>query len=150
MPNPATHEDARLLLELYNLRREKVLRRARDFVQQDCKFKNFKDFTKKYPEGSKKATYVGMVLGYWDLACTLVNKGLINQDLFNSTTFEHVGVWVKLKPLVEAWREAYSYPGIAAALEAVAGAHPAAPSSQHTEAEAGKGAKKKKKKKKGK
>jgi len=126
MASPATHEDAKLLLQLYDLRREKRLRQARDFVQRDCKFKDYKDFQKRYPEGSKQATYIGMVLGYWDMACTLVEKGLIAEDLFNATNYEHVWMWQKLRPLIEAWRKQYSFPAYAAALEAVANRHPAA------------------------
>ena len=125
MPAQPTQEDARLLLELYDLRRERRLRRARDFVQQ-CKFKDFADFDKKYPEGSKERTSTGMVMGYWDMACTLVEKGLLNEELFTATTFEHVGVWFKLKPVAEAYRKKYNYPGIAKALEAVASRHPGA------------------------
>lgn len=130
MPSEATHDDARLLLELYDLRRERRLRRARDFVQRDCKFKDFPDFEKKYPEGSKERTSTGMVLGYWDLACTLVAKGLLNEDLFNATNFEHVSVWFKLKPVIEAYRKKYNYPGIAQALETVASRHPGAANQQ--------------------
>ena len=123
MPSPPTHDDALLLLQLYDLRRERKLRRARTFLQQECKFKDFADCDKKYPEGSKERTYMGMVMGYWDMACTLVLKGVLNEDLFNSTNFEHVSVWFKLKPVAEAYRKKYNYPGIAQALETVAGRH---------------------------
>ena len=132
MASHATHEDAKLLLQLYDLRREKRLRQARDFVGRECKFKNYKDFQKRYPEGSKEGIYVGMVLGYWDMACTLVAKGLIAEDLFHATNYEHVAVWQKLKPIIEAWRKQYHYPDFAKNLEAIATHHPAAPS-MHTE-----------------
>ena len=129
-----TQEDAKLLLQLYDLRREKVLRRARDFVQRDCKFKDYKDFTKRYPEGTKERTYVGMALGYWDLACTLVLKGLLNEDLFNSTNFEHVAMWYKFRSLAENWRKEFQYPGIMQALETVASRHPVAAAFQQAPA----------------
>lgn len=119
-----------MLLQLYDLRREKMLRKARDFVQQELKFKDFKDFEKKYPEGTKERTYVGMVMGYWDMTCTLVSKGLLNEELFNLTTFEHVGVWFKLKPVAEGYRKAFNFPGIAQALETVALRHPGAAAMQ--------------------
>jgi len=122
----ATHEDARLLLELYDLRREKRLRQARDFVQLELKFKDYKDFQKRYPEGSKQGNYVGMVTGYWEMACTLVAKGLIAEELFNATNFEHVAIWFKLKPIIEGWRKEYHYDEIMKNLETVATGHPAA------------------------
>ena len=132
MASPPTQEDAKLLLQLYDLRREKVLRRARDFVQQGCKFKNYKDFKKRYPEGSKERRYVGMALGYWNMACTLVTKGLISEELFNATNFEHVGLWFKFKPVAEAWRKELKYPDVMRSLETIASRHPAAAASVHS------------------
>jgi len=126
MTSQATHEDAKLLLQLYDLRREKKLRQARDFVGRELKFKDFKDFQKRYPDASKGGLFIGMVLGYWDMACTLVAKGLIAEDLFNATNYEHVAVWQKLKPIIEAWRKQYNYPDFAKNLEAVANRHAAA------------------------
>ena len=130
-----TQEDAKLLLQLYDLRREKVLRRARDFVQRDCKFKDYKDFNKRYHQGTKGHKYVGMVLGYWDTACTLVTKGLLNEDLFNSANFEHVAAWYKFRPLAEGWRKEFQLPSIMQALETVASHHPAAASFQQPPAD---------------
>ena len=142
MATHATHEDAKLLLQLYDLRREKRLRQARDFVGRELKFKDYKDFQKRYPDASKGGLFIGMVLGYWDMACTLVAKGLIAEDLFNATNYEHVAVWQKLKPIIEAWRKQYNYPDFARSLEAVAGRHPAAASVQAEEGKKGKAKKK--------
>ncbi len=125
MPQP-TVDDARLLLQVYDMRREAALRRARDFVGRQLKFKDFKDFNRKYKEGSKGAAAVAMALGYWDLVCTLVAKGLVNEELFQTTTFEHVSMWFKLKPVVEGWRVQYQYPAFAAHMEALASRHPGA------------------------
>ena len=126
MASGPTYEGARLLLQLYDLRREKVLRRARDFVNRELKFKDVKDFNKRYPEGSKGAQHVGKVVGYWDLACALVDRRLIDEELFNSVTWEHVGVWNKLKPVVLSWRKQFNAPEILKSLEQVASRHPAA------------------------
>ena len=145
MAADANHEDARLLLELYDLRREKVLRRARDFVGQDLKFKDFQDYQKRYPEGGKQSRYVAMVLGYWDLACALVARGLINEELFNATNFEHVGVWFKLRPVVEALRKRYRSEWIMKSLETVATRHPGAATYAQMMEGDGKKAKKQKK-----
>src|SRR4026209_1671154 len=156
MASHATHEDAKLLLRLYDLRREKKLRRARDFVGRDLKFKDFKDFQNSYPDGSKEGLFIGMVLGYWDMACTLVAKGLIAEDLFNSTNYEHLGAWQKLQPVIEAWRKQYHYPDFATRLcpkqstyptsaksrKAVASRHPAAVSAPADDDKKGKAKKK--------
>ncbi len=126
MSSDATSEDATLLLRLYELRSEKLLRRARDFVQNGCKVTNYKDFQKRYPEGSRKRSQIDMVVEYWETACTLATKGLINEELFNSTNFEHVTLWIKLRPLAQAWRAELKNPDFLRSLEAVAHRHPAA------------------------
>ncbi len=133
MPSHATHEDAKLLLQLYDLRREKRLRQARDFIGRELKFKDYKDFQKRYPDGSKGGLFIGMVLGYWDMACALVVRGLIAEELFNATNYEHMAVWQKLKPVIEAWRKQYNYPDFAKSLETVASRHPAAAASAPAE-----------------
>ena len=125
MATGPTYEGARLLLQLYDLRREKALRRARDFVNRDLKFKNVKDFNKRYPEGSKGMRSIGMVMGYWETACALVSRGLIDEELFNAVTYEHLEVWKKLAPLVAAWRKQWQAPQMMQALEEVAKRHPA-------------------------
>jgi hypothetical protein len=118
------YQDADLLLRIYDMRREPQLRQARDLIQK-LKFKNAADFEKRYPEGSPGARAVGKVLGYWELACTLVDKGLLNEELFQTTNFEHVGIWHKFRPLVESWRKQWNYPDVAAPLQRVAERHPA-------------------------
>ena len=122
----ATNGGARLLLHLYELRSKRLLRRASSFVQNGCRFLNYRDFQKRYPEGSKKRAHITMVLGYWDLACALVVKGLINEELFNSTNAEHVGLWFKFQPLAEAWRRELKAPDFLRSLETAAIRHPAA------------------------
>lgn len=133
MPAP-TQADARLLLEIYDMRREAALRRARDFVGFQLKFKDFKDFNRKYKQNSKGSRAVAMALGYWDLVSTLVDKGLVNEELFQATTFEHVSMWFKLKPVIEGYRVQYQYPSFAAHMEAVAKRHPGAAMYQQWEA----------------
>ena len=126
MATGPTYEGARLLLQLYDLRREKVLRRARDFVNRACKFEDVEDFNRRFPQGSKEFRYVGMVAGYWDMACALVSRGLIDEELFNAVTYEHVEVWNKFRPLVEAWRKQFQAPHLMQSMEEVAGRHAAA------------------------
>ena len=59
------------------------------------------------PMGSESGTYVGMVIGYWEQACTLLNYGLLREDLFFETSGEFFGVWEAVKPVVPAFRERF-------------------------------------------
>ncbi len=117
------YQDADLLLRIYDMRRETQLRQARDLVQK-MKFKDAADFEKRHPEKSPGSRALGKVLGYWELVCTLVDKELLNEELFQQTNFEHVSVWFLFKPVVEAWRKEWNYPELALPLQRVAERHP--------------------------
>ncbi len=123
MESPNYH-DADLLLRIYDMRREAQLRQARDLVRT-LQFKDAANYEKRYPENSAGGKAVGKVLGYWELVCTLVDKGLLNEELFQATNFEHVSTWYKFKPVVEAWRKEWNYPELALPLQRVAERHPA-------------------------
>jgi hypothetical protein len=48
-----------------------------------------------------------MVLSYWDQACSLLNYGLLHEDLFFETSGEFFGVWERVKPAVPEAREKF-------------------------------------------
>ncbi len=121
---PSNYHDADLLLRIYDMRREAQLRQARDMVRT-LKFKDAADYQKRYPEKSPGSKALGKVFGYWELVCTLVDKGLINEELFQATNFEHLMTWHRFKSVVEAWRKEWNYPELALPLQRVAERHPA-------------------------
>lgn len=121
---PATHNDADLLLRIYEMRREPELRKSRDFMSFKCEARTFEEFTKKYPMGSPGSLHWGKVFGYWDLACALVDRGLIDKDLFNTCNGEHVALFLKFRPVIEGFRKAWNFPQMLASLERVATSHP--------------------------
>ena len=51
-----------------------------------------------------------MALSYWDMAASLVNHGLLKEDLFFENTAEFWLIWEKVKHLVPAMREARKNP----------------------------------------
>jgi len=102
-----THEQAQLHLQVYDLRREPRLRQARDWFQKNYKAKTFDEAMKIAPFGSEQGTFVGMVIGYWEQACALLNYGLLNEELFFETNGEFFGVWEALKPIVPEFREKF-------------------------------------------
>lgn len=121
---PSNYHDADLLLRIYDMRRETQLRQARDLVKT-LKFKDAADFQKRYPEDSAGSKALGKVFGYWELVCTLVDKGLLNEELFQVTNFEHVMTWYRFKSVVESWRKEWNYPELALPLQRIAERHPA-------------------------
>jgi len=108
------YKDADLILKLYDLRREKTMRDARNW---------FFTFNPKGKEDfidvltSDKSGLYRMVISYWDMACSLVNNGAIDADMFNDANGEHIFVYAKLEPFLPALREEMGNPNFLAHLE---------------------------------
>lgn len=120
MATKPTHEQAQLHLQVYDLRREARLRQARDWFQQNYYAETFDEAMRIAPMGTEKGAFVGMVIGYWEQACALLNYGLLHEDLFFETSGEFFGVWELLKPVVPEFRERFADPNILANLEKAA------------------------------
>ena len=120
MATKPTHEQAQLQLQVYDLRREPRLRQARDWFQQNFHPQTFEEAMRLGAPGTEQGTYLGMVFGYWEQACALLNYGLLNEDLFFETSGEFFGVWEALKPVIPEFREKFVDPNLLANLEKAA------------------------------
>ncbi len=114
------HHDAELLLRLYDLRREEKLRQAREWFIREFWAESFEDFQRKTPPGTKENDYFRMVVSYWDMAASIVNQGLINEEFFFENTTEFWPVWAKIKPMTPAAREMRKNPNLWKNLETLA------------------------------
>ena len=103
----ATHEQVNLLLKLYDARREPKLREARDWFGANFHVQSFEDVMRICPPGTKENTYMRMVAGYWEMVASIVNRGLIDEDLFFESTGEQWAVFQQLKPALGGWRELF-------------------------------------------
>ena len=75
-----THEQAQLHLQVYDMRREARLRQARDWFFKNYHVQTIDDAMKLAPPGSENGALAGMVLSYWEQACTLLNYGLLHDE----------------------------------------------------------------------
>lgn len=114
-------DEARLILKLYELRREDTMRKARDWYFRDFNPKSVADFTAAM--FSEHSGYLRMVVSYWDMAAALVNNNAIDLQLFSDCNGEHIGVFAKLEPILKEVRAAYS-PRFAEKLEKLIDATP--------------------------
>jgi hypothetical protein len=112
-----THEQANLLLRLYDTRREPRLREAREWFSANFHPKSPEDAMRVCPPGSRENAYMRMVLSYWEMAASLVNRGLIDEDLFFENTGEQWVVFEQVKPVLAAWRAMFSSPKFLSNLE---------------------------------
>ena len=89
--------EADLILKLYELRREPVMREARSWFAT-FNPKSIDDITEVLT--SDKSGYYRMVTSYWDMAAALVNNGAIDAQMFNDANGEHVFIYARLEPFV--------------------------------------------------
>jgi hypothetical protein len=119
MATKPTHEQAQLHLQVYDLRREERLRKARDWFQQNYRAQTFEE-AMRFAPGTEQGTFLGMVIGYWEQACALLNYGLLHEELFFETSGEFFEVWELLKPVVPEYRKQFKDPNMLANLEKAA------------------------------
>jgi hypothetical protein len=105
-----TYDQANLLLRLYELRREPRLREARAWFFANFDAQSPKEVGQKYPPGSESNASMRMVLTYWDMAAGMVNRGLIDDDLFFENSGEGFWVWDRVRGLLPAMRAAFQNP----------------------------------------
>ena len=108
MDSKPTHEQAQLHLQVYDLRREARLRQARDWFGKNYIVNTIDDAMRIAAPGTEAGAFVGMVIGYWEQTCALLNYGLLHEDLFFETTGEFFGVWELCKPVAPQFREMFS------------------------------------------
>ena len=104
----ATAEDAKLILQLYELRREDTMRQARGFVTgPDFMPASAKDLMEMVMTDPQKSAWFRQASSYWEMAAALVNHGSIDASLFYDTNGEYLGVWAKIGDLVPELRELF-------------------------------------------
>ena len=97
------YEDARLILKLYELRREETMRKAREWYIRQFKPSSAQDIL-DIARGEYSG-YYRMVTSYWDMAASFVNHGAIDEQMFNDANGEHIAVFAKIEPFLAELRE---------------------------------------------
>jgi hypothetical protein len=92
----ATAHDAQLLIELYDLRREPVMRAARKFVVSEFWPQNYDEFKAVVTGyGTEPNAWFRQVLTYWNMAAAMVLQGAVSEELFFATNGEPYFLWAK-------------------------------------------------------
>jgi hypothetical protein len=79
----ATAHDAQVLIQLYDLRREATMRKARDFVIGQFWPASYEEFQSVMGSfGSEQNAYLRQALTYWDMAAAMVLEGALHEGLF--------------------------------------------------------------------
>ena len=96
-------ESADLILKLYEMRREAVMREARNWM------------IGFFPESAQDviqaminpqtSAYYRMVTTYWDMAASFVINGAIEEKMFSDAAGEHIIIFSKIEPFLQELRE---------------------------------------------
>jgi hypothetical protein len=100
-------EDANLILKLYDLRREAVMRDARNwfFTFNPTSIQDFFDTLLGEHSGHYR-----MVVSYWDMAASMVNQGAIDEELFLASGGEMIFVYAKIARFLPELRQTFGSP----------------------------------------
>jgi hypothetical protein len=112
-----SYEEVNLMLRLYDLRREPRLREARAWFVDHFHAGTPEEVMQKYPQGSQENTYIRMVISYWEMVAGIVNRGLINDELFFESNGEIWVVWDRMRTIVPTWRAAFKNPTLFSGIE---------------------------------
>ncbi len=107
----ATPADAQVIMQLYELRREDEMRKARNWYGAEFHPQSVDDVMSVVNGfGSDANRYFRMVTSYWEMAAAFVLNGAVNEQLFMDTQNEMFFIFAKLVPYVEGVREKMGSP----------------------------------------
>ncbi len=112
-------QQAELILKLYELRREAVMREARSYVGGAFMPQSAEEFVEIVNAGGKQTGYVLQVYGYWDMVSAFVLHGALEADLVYDTCQEMYFQYAKIQPYISEIRDKLSLPEFLISIERV-------------------------------
>ncbi|MGA2021297.1 MAG: hypothetical protein ABSH02_11960 [Candidatus Sulfotelmatobacter sp.] len=122
MPKKATPADAELIMQLYDLRREAEMRKARNWWFTGFWPRSADDFLKiAFAPGTPENNWLRQVSGYWSMAASFVLQGALNADLFiqPAVSGEMFIMFAKVQPFLKELREKAGDPEMFGTIEKV-------------------------------
>jgi hypothetical protein len=97
----ASNADAELILKLYELRRESVMRKARAWITGEFWPQSADEFFEvQYDSGSERNAWLRQVVTYWEMAASLVLHGALSAELYVDCNPEPFFILAKLAPIL--------------------------------------------------
>lgn len=103
-------EQAELILRLFELRREAVMREARSYVGGEFRPGSARELVEIVSAGGKHTSYVLQVYGYWDMVAAFVRHGALDAMLVHDTCQEMYFQYAKIQPYLAEFRKAMNLP----------------------------------------
>jgi len=120
MPKKPTTADAQLILQLYDLRREAEMRKARAWYVEQFFPASADDCLKVVlAMGTQENAWLRQVGGYWGIVASFVLQGVLNEELFLQPAFsgEMFLIFAKIYPYLKELREKMGDPNLFRSIE---------------------------------
>jgi hypothetical protein len=101
---------AELILKLYELRREPVMREARSYIGGEFMPASADELVRIVSAGGKLSGFVLQVYGYWDMVAAFVHNGALSAKLVYDTCQEMYFQYAKIQPWLAEFRERMNLP----------------------------------------
>jgi hypothetical protein len=105
----ADHHDAELVLKLYDLRRETVMRQSRNAIAQFMP-KTWEEFIAITQANHPMNAAWRQTSSYWEMAYGFARHGVVNPDFLIENTGEGLFLYAKVLPFLARFRKEMSSP----------------------------------------
>jgi hypothetical protein len=101
---------AELILKLYEVRREEVMRKARGFIGGEFLPSSADDLVAQVSAGDQRSGFILQVYGYWDMVSGFVIHGALSEPMVYDTCQEMYFQYSKIQPYLAGFRETMNLP----------------------------------------
>lgn len=102
------YHDADLVLRVYEMRREAVMRASRDAFNGKFWPASYDDVKAVATAGHELNAAYRQLGTYWEMVYGLVRHGIVHEDYFLETNGEGMFLWAKLEPYISQLRTDYN------------------------------------------
>jgi len=113
----ASHDDANLILRLYELRREERMRKARAWFVESYHAETLEESHKLCPPGSAENASLRQMVTYWEMVASFLNAGILNKELFYKNGMEMLLTFERIRPVMPEMRAMRKNPNLYGELE---------------------------------
>ena len=113
-------QQAELILKLYEVRREEVMRKARGFIGGEFLLSSADDLVGQVSAGDQRSGFILQVYGYWDMVSGFVVHGALSEQMIYDTCQEMYFQYSKIQPYLAGFREKMNLPEWMRSLQSVA------------------------------
>lgn len=92
------HHDATLILQLYDLRRESIMREARAAVASKFRPQNVDEALAVLKQDHPLNTAIRQVVSYWEMVYGMMKWGILHTDFALESTGEGMVLYAKMEP----------------------------------------------------